>query len=529
MQHNFSATANNNNSKIDILSAIIQKRKADIEAKGIEFGCSIPQKRIRAITPFLSGKGSILEIKRASPSKGIIAENLDASLTAEQYAKAGASAISVLTEENYFHGSLNDLMTAAKSVDEYVKKTSTIPPAILRKDFLLSEEEIEVAYRAGADAVLLISRILDAEQMLGMAKKCEALGLTALIELRKQEDLEKFKLVAENVSDKFYVTGVNSRDLKDFSIDSLAPAAILKSIRTINPNARVVFESGILTPESAAFAASMDFSGILLGEAAAKNPENSKVFTQAFKATSASNYGKFWTDYASNLGTKKLPFVKICGLTQLDDALFAAKLGADFLGFIFSDKSKRTTNSDFVKTVHTELAKQFASNPKKQPKLIAVVTTADEKNPLTAQAYALAKEGIINAIQFHSCNIPFSTDKAFAEIGRYAAVNVGSEDDIEKIKTLNLYGQPRVLIDSKSQNGLGGNGITIDETLVEKVSKSTKLWLAGGITADNVHSIINKFQPELIDVCSSIEIEPGKKDKQKMIKLFEEINRGQND
>ena len=111
----------------DILTQIVEGRKADIKKRGLDFGYEIPQERKRRVHPFIQEKGVVLEVKRASPSKGDIAPKLNASETALAYQEAGASAISVLTEENYFKGNLGDLMSVCQSVDV----------AVLRKDFLL--------------------------------------------------------------------------------------------------------------------------------------------------------------------------------------------------------------------------------------------------------------------------------------------------------------------------------------------------------------------------------------------------------
>ena len=153
----------------DILTEIIEKRRADIEKLGPDFGTALPQKRSRPVHPFLKDRGVILEVKRASPSKGDISPDLDSYQTALSYSKSGARAISCLTEQNYFKGSLSDLMNVCLAVDDFESETHSPAPAVLRKDFLLSPDEIEISYRAGADAVLLIARILDCETFLEMA------------------------------------------------------------------------------------------------------------------------------------------------------------------------------------------------------------------------------------------------------------------------------------------------------------------------------------------------------------------------
>jgi len=290
----------------NILDEIVERRKDDISKLGWDFGFKIPENRQRPVHPFLNTKGVILEVKRASPSKGDIAPDLDSAATALSYAQAGARAISCLTEANYFKGTLEDLMKVCAAIDSYEKETGTTGPAVLRKDFLIDEKEIEIAYRAGADAVLLISRILPTEKMISMAKKCEELGLTALVELRLDEDVEKLAQVVKVVNPKYIAAGVNSRDLRDFTIDLLTPCKMLNKIRAVlGQDARVIFESGIRTPQSAAFVGSLGFAGMLLGEAAAKDPEVRNDLVKSFVEGEETENAKFWNEYAVKVDQKK--------------------------------------------------------------------------------------------------------------------------------------------------------------------------------------------------------------------------------
>ena len=503
----------------DILTEIIDRRKSDMERLGLEFGCPVPETRQRKIHPFIQEKGAILEIKRASPSKGDIAPGLDAGVTAVQYAKAGARAISCLTETNYFKGTLNDFMKAAAALDEYEAANPGVQiPALLRKDFLISAAEVEVAYRAGADAVLLIARILAKETMLEMAQKCAGLGISALIEVRKEADLEKLAFVMNQVDHKYIVCGVNSRDLKDFTIDMLSPAGMLDEIRKIASDARVTFESGILTPQSAAFAGSMGFSAILLGEAAAKNPDKAVEFTKAFESTAVNKAGQAWTEYAASLHAKKLPLVKICGITKAEDAVLAAELGADFLGFIFWKKSKRCTDADSVRNIKKVLAEKYGDAI---PEFVGVIVELGTEE--SDAAISLVREGVLDKIQFHGFKVPDPLEKEFADIPRYAAVNVSSIEDIPKLKDCLLYGEPRVLVDAQISGMIGGTGKRIDGALVKEVQKEVKLWLAGGITPDNVAEVVESYEPELIDIASGVESEPGIKDHGKLKALFQNL------
>ena len=174
----------------DILAKIVRMRKADIERLGLNFGINIPEKRRVGHTEFLGNAGAILEVKRASPSKGDIAPDLDPIDLANTYAEAHAQAVSVLTEGNFFKGTLHDLIAVADLM-ELRRSQGLHACAVLRKDFLLYEDEIDIAYRCGADAVLLIARILDDEQLVKMAKRAQSFDMQAFVEVREKDDFRK--------------------------------------------------------------------------------------------------------------------------------------------------------------------------------------------------------------------------------------------------------------------------------------------------------------------------------------------------
>ncbi|MCR5764250.1 MAG: bifunctional indole-3-glycerol phosphate synthase/phosphoribosylanthranilate isomerase [Treponema sp.] len=530
----------------NILDEIIEKRKADIQEKGYAFGFEIPLQRTRGRpVPFIAEKGVVLEIKRASPSKGDIAPQLNAADTATAYAEAGTSAISVLTETNYFKGSLQDLITVCKAVDDYANAHPDAKKiAILRKDFLLAAEEIDIAYQCGADAVLLIARILDKDTMLSMASKCEELGITAFIELRLKDDLKKLEFIAKKVSKKYIVCGVNARDLKDFSIDLLTPAGLMSDIQAIlGKDARIIFESGVRTPMSADFAGSLGFTGMLLGEAAARKPSEASALVSNFVNASKTEHSQFWLEYSQTLHERtargiKRPLVKICGLTTADDALAATLVAPDFLGFIFSGKSKRNVSASTVRQVRTILDEHFDQEAEEipetcepnfdtdqKPRLVGVITECDSNEG--KEAIALVKEGILDIIQLHGQTAAeqFFQRNDIKQIPHYAVVNISTQDDIDKIAELRKKGEPRILIDAKSGNELGGTGKQINAQLVQQVAKKMKLWLAGGINPQNVADVIEAFQPELIDISSGIESAPGIKDYDALLKLDQEISK----
>lgn len=500
-----------------IIAKIVEQRKKDIQERGFNFGFDIPEKRTRPINKFMAERGVILEVKRASPSKGDIAPNLNPVETALKYKKNSAKAISCLTEENYFKGSLKDLMDICNAIPDI---------AVLRKDFLIDEQEIEIAFRCGADAVLLISGILSLEKMLSMTKKCRDLGIRAFVEVRTEEDARKVLEVKKLYKDTI-VCGVNSRNLKDFSIDLLVPAMLKDEL-----GGDVIFESGITTSQAAKKVSSMGFSGILLGEFAARNPEKAGDFVKAFKSGKENDCGKKLIELAKvvNRGSRRLslskssvvsinsttakdntkvissasttvPLIKICGLTRAEDVLLSDSLGADFVGFIFASGFGRNVCGERFKEIQKILSKVRALK-------VAVVTDAQSEE--TREAAKLVESGTLDFIQLHGINYEDVPD-FLQNIPHYFAITEKNGTLKEQVEKLNSFGEPRFLQDSKSHN----------------YGTNEHLWIAGGLNAENVREIIEKFQPELVDVSGGIEDEGkiGIKNEAKMRKFFEEARR----
>lgn len=197
-----------------------------------------------------SGRTNIIaEIKRASPSKGIINANLDAAAQARRYAGGGAAAISVLTEPDHFQGSINDLIKVRASVDR----------PLLRKDFIVDEFQILEAAAVGADAILLIIAALNDEELLRLRNFAETeLGLDALVEVHDAAEL------ARAVDSGASLIGVNNRNLQtlEVSLDTSRELAAAKPAGSI-----FVAESGISTRAEVDELRSLGFNGFLIGEA----------------------------------------------------------------------------------------------------------------------------------------------------------------------------------------------------------------------------------------------------------------------
>ncbi len=494
-------------SVMDILTSIIEKRKKDISSLGLNFGIEVPDSRKRPLHPFLKTKGVILEVKRASPSKGDISPDLDSYETACSYAKARACAISCLTEKNYFKGSLEDLMKVCKAVDD--TDSSENAPAVLRKDFLLYPEEIEISYRAGADAVLLIARILTKEVFMKMAEEVVRLGMHALIEVRTDEDLEKLRYIASKIKTDSFICGVNSRDLTNFKIDLLRPCMIFHKIQKIlGDDVRIIFESGVTNFECAASVSAMGFTGLLLGEAAAKNPELRKGLVDSFMNATPSQNSDFWKNNYCKIPGKKFPLIKICGLTQLEDVLLADKLEVSFLGFIFADAYPRSVNHD------GRIEKILPILNKLHAKKVAVIVDLD--SPEAQKAIQLVKTGSFDLLQFHK--IPYKqVSKDLLALPHYFVTG-----SLEEYENLIAKGESRVLFDSKE--------ITKSNSPATFITTYDIEWLAGGITPENISTVIENYHPELIDLSSGVEDDiPGIKNSEKLVKLMKLVQHDMGD
>jgi len=251
---------------MNILEEIIFYKKLEIEKdklrkplKSIEME-NIPVVRDFEASLSKSGMSIIAEIKKASPSKGIIVEEFDPRSTGCFYEKSGVDAISVLTEKKYFLGN-----------DEYilaVKNETTRP--ILRKDFIVDEYQIYQSRLLGADAILLIAGVLK-EKLKAFYEIATVIGLHCLVEVHNKEELEI------GLECGARIIGINNRNLNDFKVDLSNTEALLKNI----PKGKIIVsESGINSIEDIRYLKKLGIHAVLIGEAFMRNPENIKQFME---------------------------------------------------------------------------------------------------------------------------------------------------------------------------------------------------------------------------------------------------------
>jgi indole-3-glycerol phosphate synthase len=221
---------------------------AELRSRADEVRSARSSNRFRLALEEKGRTNIIAEIKRASPSKGVINDQIDVAATARAYRDGGAAAISVLTEKRYFKGSIADLEAARRTVD--------LP--ILRKDFIVDAFQVYEAAAAGADAVLLIVAALTSEDLKDLQTLARDLGLDALVEVHTRLELEVAQTVGANV------IGVNNRDLRTFDV-SLDVSREL--IRHKPEGSVMIAESGISSRHQIEELKSLGFDGFLVGEA----------------------------------------------------------------------------------------------------------------------------------------------------------------------------------------------------------------------------------------------------------------------
>ncbi|EIT78927.1 anthranilate [Aspergillus oryzae 100-8] len=307
---------------VAIQKTIPSQRPADLQA-AYDLNIAPPQvsfpARLRQSPYPLS---LMAEIKRASPSKGMIAENACAPAQAREYAKAGASVISVLTEPEWFKGSIDDLRAVRQSLEGVTNR-----PAILRKEFVFDEYQILEARLAGADTILLIVKMLSVELLTRLYHYSRSLGMEPLVEVNTPEEMKiAVQLGAE-------VIGVNNRDLTSFEVDLGTTSRLMDQV---NENTIVCALSGISGPKDVEAYKKEGVKAILVGEALMRASNTSAFVAELL----GGSYEK------STQTSRASPLVKICGTRSEDGARAAIEAGADLVGIIQVQGRKRTVSDD---------------------------------------------------------------------------------------------------------------------------------------------------------------------------------------
>lgn len=257
---------------MNILDKIIERKKQEIadsksrislqQLKDSEF---FKRKTLSLKETLQSKSGIIAEFKRQSPSKGIINDKFSPMEVVSAYEKFGASAISILTDQDFFGGSFKDILS--------VRDPINIP--ILRKDFMIDEYQFYEAKSMGADVILLIAACLSPNQVSEFTELAHSLDLEVLLEIHTEDELQ-------HINKEVDFVGINNRNLKDFKVD-LQHSVHLKN--QLPENILSIAESGIYSEEDFKFLKEKGFDGFLMGEYFMKNQNPGNKFREFISNT----------------------------------------------------------------------------------------------------------------------------------------------------------------------------------------------------------------------------------------------------
>ncbi len=398
----------------------------------------------------------IAELKSKSPSEGIIKPDYDPVALAKEYVKGGAAAISVLTDTPFFGGSFAHLKSVREAVD--------LP--LLCKDFILDEKQVFLAREHGADAVLLIVRILTPQALRHLKAVIESLNMLAVIEVFDEKDLT----LALTVSPQ--VLMVNNRNLDSLAMNLNNTASLLDQIPAGIP---VIAASGIKAPQDVE-ALPGRICAMLVGTLLMRWPRSAHVIEAL---------------------TGAHPRLKLCGMTNARDVLFCDRLRVDFQGFIFYPPSPRSVTREVAKPIIEGLQYSRAVGVFVGTPIAEIIEIAEDLKLWGVQVYEDHDFG----------SVPFQVIRALSVKKTDGRVLPSHHERADFL-----------LLDTHDPNQRGGTGKQFDwERLPQNLSR---VFLAGGIHAGNIEEAL-AYLPFAIDLVSGVETAPGKKDLKKIEEIYE--------
>lgn len=241
----------------------VERRAAQLPLEEVQHQVStapIPRDFLGALRQPSAQPHVIAEVKKASPSKGIICANFDPIKIAQAYDRGGATCLSVLTDEHFFQGSFENL--------QRIRQHTTLP--LLCKEFIIDVYQLYLARANGADAVLLIAAILSNSRLQAFLQLARHLGMCALVEVHTLAELDRVLTIPE-----VQLIGINNRNLEDFTLDLATTQHLLTKRRNqLNRwDITIVSESGLHTADDLAFVAKAGASAVLVGESLVKQPD----------------------------------------------------------------------------------------------------------------------------------------------------------------------------------------------------------------------------------------------------------------
>ena len=419
----------------------------------------------------------ICEVKKASPSKGIIAEHFPYLDIAKEYEVAGAAAISVLTEPDFFKGDKKYLQEIA----------STVKIPVLRKDFIIDEYQIYQAKVWGASAILLICACLDVPTLTKFRELADSLGLSSLVEAHDEKEVQ----MAIDCGAR--IIGVNNRNLKDFTVD------VQNSVRLRNlvqDDVIFVSESGLETPEDIQVLRDNNIGVALMGETFMRSPNKVEKLAYLYGPT-------YYT-----------PKVKMCGISKVETIPAVVEAKPDYMGLVFAPSKRQVTVEQakiLIEELHRGYAKKYGSDTE-HDKNDTIKTVGVFVNETVDNLVTIANEANLDAVQLHG-----DEDEAFIQslkertnVEVWKAIQIRSAADVEKWIDSSA---DMLLFDAYHKDERGGTGEVFDWSSLDTFERP--FMLAGGIDSTNVARAIRTVRPYGIDISSGIETN-GVKDDEKI-------------
>ncbi|KLJ11140.1 anthranilate synthase component 2 [Blastomyces silverae] len=452
------------------------------------------------------------EIKRASPSKGLISSSTCAPIQARKYAMAGASVISVLTEPEWFKGGIEDLRAVRQSLEGLPNR-----PAVLRKEFIFNEYQILEARLAGADSVLLIVKMLDTGLLRRLYQYSKQLGMEPLVEVNTAEEMK----IAVSLGSQ--VIGVNNRDLKSFEVDLGTTSRLMDLV----PDSTIVCAlSGISGPDDVKAYSTEGVKAILVGEALMRAEDTNLFVSQLLGGGNPR---------PTSIPKRPL-LVKICGTRTPEAARTAIESGADLIGIIMAKGRTRTVSDDTA----LEISKAVKSTPRPASSVGGIQKCIDDTSAIDYFDYssqllchphrALLVGVFLNQPLSYIISQQQKLDLDVVQLHGSEPIEWASLIPVPVIKKFSP-GEPGLsrhgyhtlpLLDS----GAGGSGEKLDISSVQdsiKKSDSLRVILAGGLDHLNVADHLQQLGRSGVsvvgvDVSSGVESD-GSQDLEK-IKAF---------
>ena len=419
----------------------------------------------------------ICEVKKASPSKGIIAEHFPYLDIAKEYEVAGAAAISVLTEPDFFKGDKKYLQEIA----------STVKIPVLRKDFIIDEYQIYQAKVWGASAILLICACLDVPTLTKFRELADSLGLSSLVEAHDENEVQ----MAIDCGAR--IIGVNNRNLKDFTVD------VQNSVRLRNlvqDDVIFVSESGLETPEDIQVLRDNNIGVALMGETFMRSPNKVEKLAYLYGPT-------YYT-----------PKVKMCGISKVETIPAVVEAKPDYMGLVFASSKRQVTVDQakiLVEELHRGYAQKYGSDTE-HDKNDTIKTVGVFVNETVDNLVTIANEANLDAVQLHG-----DEDETFIQslkertnVEVWKAIQIRTAADTEKWIDSSV---DMLLFDAYHKDERGGTGEVFDWSSLDAFERP--FMLAGGIDSTNVARAIRTVRSYGIDISSGIETN-GVKDDEKI-------------